>query len=298
MTNSIQADRPDYSCQICGHHTSQPSPHELGEIHGNTERFHDTVCHLWKCPKCMTIYNTDPVDFADIYSDYALSKRRLDFFARATSKNLLRRLKKAGLQPKHTVLEFGCGGGVFLQFLREAGYQAEGYDPYVAEYSEIPEKSAPFDCIVNNDTIEHTDDVRENLRQCLGLLKPGGLLYIGTPDSRPVNMQDLSREGTRLHQPFHRIIFTEETLHKLGDELGTERIAAYSRSYHDTLVPYVNYRFLDELTMAVDNNLDKALDPKETARVISRTPKLWFYGLFGYFFPSAIEPAVILRKPT
>ncbi len=179
----------------------------------------------------------------------------------------------------------------------EAGYQAAGYDPYVPQYAKLPTNQAPFDCVVNNDTIEHTLDVRDNIRQCLEVLRPGGLLYIGTADSEPVDMHNLESEIMRLHQPFHRVIFTEQTLRKLGVEFGLELVHAYLRSYHDTLRPFVNYRFLDELSKALDHNLDRTLDPKETGRVILKTPKLWFYGLFGYFFPSAWEPAVILYKP-
>ena len=60
-------------------------------------------------------------------------------------------------------------------------------------------------------------------------------------------------------------------------------------------MPFANYRFLDELNKAVGHNLDAALDPA-VARVVIRRPRLWFYAFFGYFSPSAYEPAVILRK--
>lgn len=285
-------------CQICGHESDHADPNDLGAVRGNTARFCQQMFHLWKCPRCLTIYSIDPVDFHDIYGDYALLKRRIDIFARSTLRNLTRRLERVGLKKHHTMLDYGCGNGIYLQYLNSRGYRnVAGYDPFVPEYAELPSERAPFDFVVNNDTIEHCDDVRSMTRACVDLLKPGGVLYVGTADSEPVDMHDLEPHVMRLHQPFHRTIFTEATLQRLGVDLGLEVIGSYRRSYHDTLRPFANYRFLDELSKAVGHNLDRALDPNDSGRVVMRTPMLWLYGLFGYFFPSAYEPAIILRKP-
>jgi hypothetical protein len=64
----------------------------------------------------------------------------------------------------------------------------------------------------------------------------------------------------------------------------------------DTLLPFSNYRFLDEFNRALGHNMDLALHPS-SGKVVMRRPSLFFYALFGYFFPSAYEPAVVLRKP-
>jgi SAM-dependent methyltransferase len=285
-------------CRICGYETGAPDPRDLGAVRGNTARFHDTLFRIWKCPRCRTLYSIDPVDYDDIYAGYPLFRRQLDHFARRSMANILRRLKRAGLKASDRILDYGCGTGLFVRFLNEAGYAAViGYDPFVSEFARLPAEQASFDCVVNNDTIEHADDPREMIRRCKDLLKPGGLLYLGTADSAPVDPQKLEHEIMRLHQPFHRILFTQETLQRLGTEAGLELVASYRRSYFDTLWPFVNYRFLDELNGALGHTLDRAFDPKDVGRVVLRTPRLWFYGLLGYFFPSAYEPAVVLRKP-
>ena len=273
-----------------------PDPRDLGTARGNTKRFHQTSFRLWKCPGCHTIYSIDPVDFRDIYTDYPLSKRQLDTFARATMRNLLRRLKRVGLKPSDSILDYGCGNGVFLRFLREAGYlDVTGYDPYVPEYSSEPGDRSRFDCVISNDVLEHCPDARAMIRECADLLKPGGLLYIGTAESDGVDMGNLTPQLMRLHQPFHRLILSEKTLQKLGPELGLELVSAYRRSYMDTLIPFGNYRFLDELNKALGHVIDLAFDPAAVRRVLFR-PRPIFFALFGYFFPSAYEPAVILRK--
>lgn len=290
-----QANGTSFCCKICGYMTDCPDPSELGEARGNTERFRSKRFRLWKCPKCLSIHSIDPVDFRDIYADYPLSRRRLDVFAKGTLKSLLRRLARAGLSRSDSILDYGSGHGIFVDYLRQRGYtDVTGYDPYVPTYAERP--SRQFDCVVANDVIEHVPDPRATLKECADLVKPGGILYLGTADSEPVEMDNLEPHLMRLHQPFHRVIITEKSLHELGLETGFSIEHAYRRSYMDTLMPFSNYRFLDEFNKALGHNLDRAFDP-DAGKVVLFKPSLLFHALFGFFFPSAYEPAIILRRP-
>ena len=284
------------TCRICGYQPHTVHACDLGTVRGNTERFRKTLYRLWKCPKCNTIHNIDPVDFHSIYSDYPLNKRRIDIFARCTLLNLLKRLKHAGLKKNDSILDYGCGNGIFIQFLKNKGYtDVSGYDPYVPEFASLPGQ-VQFDCVVANDVIEHASDPCSLVQDCVTILKPGGLFYIGTADARGVEMSNLEPHIMRLHQPFHRVIITQDSLKKLCSKAGLKPLQAYRRSYMDTLIPFANYRFLDEFNKALGHNMDRALDPA-AGRMLFRQPKLLFYGLFGYFCPSAYEPAVVARKP-
>jgi len=295
MNNS--SNKTELICPVCEYETKQPNPRDVGKVRGNTERFIHTEFLLWKCPECSSIISLDSVDFFDLYSDYPLNKRRLDVFAKGTLKNLLNRLTRVGMQKSDNILDYGCGNGVFIDYLKQQGYQnVAGYDPYVPEFSKPPVQPGYFDVIINNDTLEHGDNYYHMIEECLEWLKPGGLLYLGTADSEPVGMDNLSPHIMRLHQPYHRIIVTEKTLHKIVSRYDVKLVGRYRRSYHDTLRPFSNYRFLDELNKAVGHNLDHAMDEKITTRVFLHSPRLWFFALMGYFFPSAIEPAVIVQK--
>ena len=283
------------TCTVCSFEENPLNKNHVGFAQGNTEKYREVTYALWKCPKCQTVLALDPVDFKEIYTDYALSNRKLDDFARTTYAQLIGRLVKAGLRKEHRILDLGCGNGVLVKLLAEKGFaQPVGYDPYVEEYNSPPEKQS-FDCVVANDVIEHVEDPRQFIQECLGYLKPGGLLYIGTCDSESVNIKALDHEITRLHQPFHRILFTQKTLLTLGEESGAQVVSTYRRSYMDTLKPFANYRFLDEACRVFDRSMDDALDPWSQA-IYMFTPRVWFFGFFGYFFPSAYEPAVILKK--
>ena len=283
-----------HECKVCGYRTDHPAASELGEVRGNTSRFKARLFHLWQCPHCLSIHSIDPVSFSDIYSGYPLGKRRLDVFARGTFNNLLGRLKRAGVTKATSVLDFGSGEGIFVDFLREKNFgDVVAYDPYVEKHARPINRQ--FDCVIANDVIEHVPDPRAMVAECIDLLKPGGVLYLGTADSEPVVMNDLDAHLMRLHQPFHRVVLTAASLMNIGVEAGLKPVRAYRRSYMDTLMPFCNYRFLDEFNRALGHEMDRAFDPA-AGKVVMRKPVMWFWAFFGYLFPSAYEPAVVFRK--
>lgn len=295
MTNQRAAI---YFCKICNYATDHPDPAAIGIAPGNTIRFFTTQNHLWQCPCCKSIHNIDSVDFADIYKDYPLLNRRLDIFAQWTLRNLLGRLKAHGLKYTDSILDYGCGNGIFLKFLKQSGYQnVDGYDPFIPGFDSLPEKGKTFDCVVVNDTVEHVPDPRATIKECADFVCPNGLLYIGTAESDGVrDMTNLSKHLMRLHQPFHRVILSRKALIDLAKETQFKILRTYKRSYMDTICPFANYRFLDEFNGALKHKIDDALNP-ESQKILFLKPKLFFYAFFGYFFPSAYEPAVLLRKP-
>lgn len=284
------------ACRVCGYETAAPAPCDLGAARGNTARFIHTYFRLWKCPRCQTIRALEELDHRAMYEEYPLRKLRLDALTRGTLGNLLKRLRQAGLQRTDTILDYGCGNGLFVEFLKARGYtNVSGYDPYVPEFAAPPAPHSRYDCVVANDVLEHCEDPRAFLRACAAPLKPGGLLYIGTSDSEGVEMHALEPHLMRLHLPFHRTILNQERLYALVQELGLQRVRAWRRSYMDTWRPFANYRFLDEFNKVFEHNLDRALN-SATPWIILGNPRVFFYAFFGYFFPTAYEPAVAVRK--
>jgi hypothetical protein len=84
-----------------------------------------------------------------------------------------------------------------------------------------------------------------------------------------------------------------ERLLVLGVEAGLQVQATERRSYLDTLRPFANYRFLDELSRASGHVMEEMFRPSPRA-LLQAAP----FGLIGYFFPSAEEPSAVFRKPT
>jgi 2-polyprenyl-3-methyl-5-hydroxy-6-metoxy-1,4-benzoquinol methylase len=123
----------------------------------------------------------------------------------------------AGGRPRDG-LEVGCGPGHFLFWARERGFpsvqgfdlsaeqieaaRALGLDAEVAGYREFfPRCGKTFDLIVALDVIEHLtrDEVFEFLDLCWAALRPGGMLFLTTPNGAalrpgPVSYGDLTHE--------------------------------------------------------------------------------------------------------
>lgn len=95
------------------------------------------------------------------------------------------------------LLDVGCGPGTFLAVARERGWTALGMDINAASVARCREQGLDalagpfphaelagrtFDAIVLNDVIEHLPEPRAALAQIHGMLAPGGVLFISTPD--------------------------------------------------------------------------------------------------------------------
>jgi len=95
----------------------------------------------------------------------------------------------------YTLLEVGCGTGVFLDKARKHGFDVQGMElsEYAANFvrqmgipvetnaiedAHYPEES--FDAIVMREVIEHLEHPLESLRTVHSWLKPGGVLFMAT----------------------------------------------------------------------------------------------------------------------
>jgi SAM-dependent methyltransferase len=268
----------------------------MGSVRGNTTRFRNRCFPLWRCPSCASIHSLAPVDLDDIYRDYPLDGRELDAFARVTLGKLVHRLTGAGLRKDHRVLDYGCGSGTLAALLRSKGYEVCAYDPYVPRHSKPPE--GLFDVVIANDVIEHSERPRDVIQKCAELVRPEGFVYVGTPGADDMaDMANLSSDLMRLHQPFHRVILSEQALEALGSRVGLTVEERHRRSSMNTLVPFFNHRCLAELHRALDDEMDRAFEPGVWWTVLS-SPRLWWYGLFGFFASHGCELGMVFRKPS
>ncbi len=141
------------------------------------------------------------------------------------------------------VLDVGCAYGYFMKKCEEFGYQTVGVDVsdfalkqakkvtdgnlIVADISEkhLPLESESIDIISMFNTLEHLNNYSSAIKECLRLLKTGGLLYIYVPT-----------ENRWLTDKTHINFFTVRTLRfvlenngfeilKLGEEGGMLRNA-------------------------------------------------------------------------
>jgi 2-polyprenyl-3-methyl-5-hydroxy-6-metoxy-1,4-benzoquinol methylase len=138
------------------------------------------------------------------------------------------------------VLDVGCGNGDFLSWARELGWSCHGIeiDPVAAavaraqgvtilgsELGELSEEyTAAFDAITLSHVIEHVHDPVELLRQCRRVLRPGGYLWLETPNSDSLGYEEYKAHWRGLEAPRHLALFTPASLRLSLERTGFERI--------------------------------------------------------------------------
>jgi SAM-dependent methyltransferase len=287
-------------CNIC---LKSSGPEiEQARVRSNVRKFREESFALWRCPHCLSIHAADEVDLESYYRYYPihdLEKAKLDWMLKAMYRNMLRRLKRAGLRPEHRVLDYGCGSGALVDFLRRAGYpNAAGYDQYSDAFSDPAVLEQPCDMILSQDVLEHVPDPWEHLRTLNDLCKPGGVIAMGTPNAEAIDLRKAEKRVHTLHQPYHRNIFSKTALLDAGGAMGWELLRYYPTQYTNTLVPFVNFPFVMHYFSCFDDTVDLALEP-----IHANSWKLWlwgpvtlFYVLFGGFIAPECDVMAVFRR--
>ncbi len=222
-------------------------------------------------------------------------KRKLDGWTRRVFNNLLGRLCRAGLTKGSRFLDFGCGEGLFLNYLKEQGFlDVNGFDTFSKAYGCKAVLRKRYDFILAQDVLEHVEAPLDNLSLWHRLLEPGGQLYIGTPNGAALDLEQANQFIHSLHQPYHIHIFSPKALNLLASKAGFEFQRVYDRSYCDTLWPGVNFTFLLHYLQAHDNTLDAGFE-KPRPGTFLRNPSLLFWAFAGWFFPTRTECSMVFK---
>lgn len=272
-------------CNVCQSPGTYEQCREEGKVYSHVACFKDDAFTVWRCSNCGSLHSKESVDLGRYYAAYPFKNHTLDFHTRHGYTNRIKMLKRSGLKPHHSVLDFGCGAGLFVQFLRDNGFpNAVGFDPFIPHYAHNDVLGKKFDFVVSYDVIEHVEDPKDFFAQMIQLSKSQGVVVIGTPNASELKLE---REGANdtieLSQPYHRHILSEQVLFDLAQEHNFSVEDIHRRFYFDTWFPLVNTRFMWSYIKARGGMIDVAVEPLKISTVL-RSPRLWFYALFGYLF--------------
>lgn len=283
-------------CVVCN--ADAAADCERAQVRCNVRRFGDECFSVWRCGVCQSIHALGEVDLDHYYAGYPVFGAKLDWMFQVVYGSLLRRINSAGAEPAAALLDYGCGNGLLVEFLRTRGFeQAVGYDPYAPGFNDSSLLTKRYQCVVSQDVIEHVDDPAALLQQFDSMLEPGGVVIIGTPDAAALDLSDTDDYAHALHQPFHRHILSMAALKRCGEALGWEVTAEYSTMYNNTLVPTMNPRFVLHYVRCHDDFFDLVAEPVRLSwRML--TPATPFFALFGYFFDRKTDITVAFRKPS
>ena len=133
-----------------------------------------------------------------------------------------------------TLLDVGCGRGDFLIRARHCGYIATGIDPdpetvdiacirgldvRVAEIQDLPE-SVKYDAITLSHVLEHVYDPKVLLDDIFLRLKPGGYLYLSTPNFDSAGKLTFGHKWRGIDAPRHLHLFSAVSLKKTLTAVG------------------------------------------------------------------------------
>ena len=125
------------------------------------------------------------------------------------------------------LLDVGCGSGDFLELASACGWKACGLDPDPLAAAQARQRGLPvlngglqllsdqearFDVITLSHVIEHAHRPLHMLRDCHRLLKPGGLLWLETPNVGSYGHRRFGPDWRGLETPRHLTVFSWQGL--------------------------------------------------------------------------------------
>jgi 2-polyprenyl-3-methyl-5-hydroxy-6-metoxy-1,4-benzoquinol methylase len=272
-------------CNICTSPRTLEEAPEVASVRCNVREFQGETFTVWRCANCRALHSLEDIDYGRYYGRYPIQQQELDFFTRRLFASRLRELVRGGLRRTHSLLDYGCGNGAFVLYLRERGYaRAEGYDPYSRRFAAPAVLQRQFDFVVSQDVIEHAPEPLRLLDELIALVQPArGVLAIGTPDAARLRLGDPMEAVGRLHQPYHRHLFAADELARQLGARGLRVTRTVRRWYVDTWFPFLNSTFFFRYVAAAGGMMDAVFEPIRPG-VIARSPMLMFYGLLGRAF--------------
>lgn len=130
-------------------------------------------------------------------------------------------------KPGQRLLDIGCGNGDFLANAYDAGWDVVGVDPdpkavavatqrgldvSVGSVELFAGESSCFDAITLSHVLEHLHDPLLFIQAAHRLLKPGGVIFIDTPNIESRGARRWGRNWRGLETPRHLVLFSREGL--------------------------------------------------------------------------------------
>ncbi len=147
--------------------------------------------------------------------------------------------------PGQRLLDVGCGNGDYLRNAVDAGWQAVGIDAdevavdvarqrgleaQLGGIELFAAQAACFDAITLSHVLEHVHDPVMFLRAVHRLLKPGGVVFVDTPNIQSRGARRWGVHWRGLETPRHLVLFSRPALINLLHAAGFVRIQSKRRT--------------------------------------------------------------------
>lgn len=283
------------TCNVCNKSGSYEAAIDVALIPSNIRKFNTHVFTVWRCKFCNSLHSKEVVDLEKYYEHYPLKSHVLNLPTRLSYRNRLAQLKKHGIRKHHTLLDYGCGTGLFVKYMREKGFlNSFGFDPFVDEYSDPSLLQSQYDIVTAQDVIEHAPNPMLLLNELSSLSKDNGLVVIGTPRADTISLT-AKHFAPELHQPYHRHILSRKALLDMASKINLHPIGSYNRFYFDTPFPIINTRFMWHYININGGIFDVMVEPPKFWQLFTNPSLLWD-ACTGYFFPPKTNMMFTFKK--
>ena len=185
------------------------------------------------------------------------------------------------VSPETAWLDYGCGTGGLVSFLRGQGVQATGFEqgwcvprlrdhgvPTIEEAA-FAAHAGHFDIVTAIEVIEHTIDPVGVLRQIRSLLKPGGLLFLTTANAAP--FADRLESWRYMTPEVHISFFEPATLARALEQAGFQaEFPGFGPGWPDM----IRYKVLMSLHRKWSSPLEAAVPWRLLARALDSRLRL------------------------
>jgi len=96
------------------------------------------------------------------------------------NKTRLERIRQISGKTNPTILDYGCGNGLMVKFMKAAGLDCDGYDMYNDEFADFLYLKKQYDVIVLTEVIEHLTAPFAELEEINALTHSGSKVMIET----------------------------------------------------------------------------------------------------------------------
>lgn len=217
------------SCRVCGGRT-------LADLGACPHAGDGEPDHLYRCADCgigQRFPLPDREAIAAMYRDIAADEMDYDYEKNAAWSLTRRKLiARFSAEAPITVLDVGCHTGSFLGGLPKGwsrhGIEGIGEPARVAatrnsvrligeRIEEVgSEWGGRFDVVTMFDVVEHLPDPESGIGAAIGLLKPGGLLFLSTADLDAWTSRWLGGGHWYMQTPQHLVVLSRKFLHHIA----------------------------------------------------------------------------------
>ncbi len=200
-------------------------------------------------------------------------------------KRILFQLKPLVITKGATLLDVGCSYGFFMKLAEESGYKVYGIElnrdaniyckeklnlkVFCGGINQVVFSDNYFDVITALEVIEHVQDLKGFITNVRRMLKPGGILYLVTPDRRSLSARLLGRKWWS-YRRMHINYFSKKTLLTFLKNNGFHIISymPYKKTFKGSYILYQLLQF-DKLSLKVFDSLAKITKMKDRLITLS-----------------------------